>query len=331
MKNEKIISSWDKIKLDKAADERLLDSVMEYKRSYFRKDKVINMKKTRLLKFSAVCACLALVIGVGSAVYHTGGNTENLSQLGENTKNTSQSVIPMENGFIVLANAEKITGDSQVVLGELNGTGAGFGIADDGTVQVRKYIEFPVRCEGENIESVTYSLKNNNDRMQLYFVLNSEFEALTDNNGPENAADKTVYIPETTVAEEYTVPYEFQPTEEQFGTVKNSHKADPVILSIGFTDIPETIGYKDVDELKELQDEDVSDFYPEMLTKLIDMHRNEMQIEVTVHFTDGTSQTKTIQLSYESADSNKDFTLVQITGTLAQQITNPTPDTPVIG
>ena len=28
---------------------------------------------------------------------------------------------------------------------------------------------------------------------------------------------------------------------------------------------------------------------------------------------------------------DKDFTLVQITGTLAQQITNPTPDTPVIG
>lgn len=63
MKNEKIIASWDKILPDEAADERMRSKIMEYQRSYIRKDRVISMTKT-MKKLFPIAACCILVIAV---------------------------------------------------------------------------------------------------------------------------------------------------------------------------------------------------------------------------------------------------------------------------
>lgn len=63
MKNEKIIASWDKILPDEAADERMRSNIIEYRRSYIGKDKVISMAKT-MNKLFPIAACFILVIAV---------------------------------------------------------------------------------------------------------------------------------------------------------------------------------------------------------------------------------------------------------------------------
>ena len=63
MKNETIIASWDKILPDETADERMRSKIMEYHRSYQRKDRVITMAKT-MKKLIPIAACFILVIAV---------------------------------------------------------------------------------------------------------------------------------------------------------------------------------------------------------------------------------------------------------------------------
>lgn len=63
MKNEKIIASWDKILPNEAADERMRSKIIEYQRSYIRKDRVISMTKT-MKKLFPIAACFILVIAV---------------------------------------------------------------------------------------------------------------------------------------------------------------------------------------------------------------------------------------------------------------------------
>ncbi len=63
MKNDKIISSWDKVLPDKAANERMRSKIMEYQRSYRKKDRVISMTKT-MKKLIPIAACFVLVIAV---------------------------------------------------------------------------------------------------------------------------------------------------------------------------------------------------------------------------------------------------------------------------
>lgn len=63
MKNEKIIASWDTILPNEAADERMRSKIIEYQRSYIRKDRVISMTKT-MKKLFPIAACFILVIAV---------------------------------------------------------------------------------------------------------------------------------------------------------------------------------------------------------------------------------------------------------------------------
>ena len=59
MKNDKIITSWDKILPDEAADERMRSKIMDYQRSHNRKDRVISMKK-----IIPLAACSVLIVAV---------------------------------------------------------------------------------------------------------------------------------------------------------------------------------------------------------------------------------------------------------------------------
>lgn len=67
MKNEKIIASWDKILPNEAADERMRSKIIEYQRSYIRKDRVISMTKT-MKKFFPIAACFILVIAAAAFI-----------------------------------------------------------------------------------------------------------------------------------------------------------------------------------------------------------------------------------------------------------------------
>lgn len=67
MKNEKIIASWDKILPDEAADERMRSKIIEYRRSYIGKDRVLSMTKT-MKKLFPIAACFILVIAVTAFV-----------------------------------------------------------------------------------------------------------------------------------------------------------------------------------------------------------------------------------------------------------------------
>ena len=63
MKNDKIISSWDKILPDKAANEHMRSKIMEYQHSSVKKDRVTSMTKT-MKKLIPIAACFILVIAV---------------------------------------------------------------------------------------------------------------------------------------------------------------------------------------------------------------------------------------------------------------------------
>lgn len=73
MKNDKIITSWDKIEPGDSANERMLSAILEWNRSVHNgKDKVNYMSKTKKTLLPVV-ACFALLIAITGIV----GNNQN--------------------------------------------------------------------------------------------------------------------------------------------------------------------------------------------------------------------------------------------------------------
>lgn len=321
-KENKYVAAMKRVKLSEDGLERGLKRM----RNSERDGKVVYMKQrnNRFKAAAVTAACLAAVIGVGSAVYAMNRPFEDSQQpftpsAGEIAKSFSIKAYDQE-------------GDtSRIMLKELDSTKGSQGSVAIGKdiITASRCVEFPVVCDGEGIESITYSVDNyNSDEVQMYFILNNKFDGVVSSNGGENSSEMTIgnsddrfgavnYVDyDTYAATEYTVDFDSQPITEQFNTFENGQKKTaPVYLVVGFNganddSFAEWIHNTEVNQYTKLPTVNGSG----IISQFMDNHRDETKIDVTANFTDGTSCTRTIQLSYETVGTHSEFG--KIVGTL---------------
>lgn len=332
MKNN-IIISFDKIIPDKQTDDIMLKAILE--RNSVESKKTETSKRLYLYRnAAAACICILLIFGIFLI-----GSMDNKSAANKT--------------FTIIANAAEITDSTRVFIGEFQITSDSFGsighsITHDNDDTIYKSlegfyfsecIEFPIRCEGDKINNITFNLRKgktlplnydnetfsqaNNDLI-MYFILNPTFERKTMNDGIPNHLGG-FYISDSTAATQYQVSYQDQPLFEEFGAVsvasnhKNNvlsdrNKIAPVMLFFSkFTCFSE-------EERKELEGVD-EDLYYEFLEKkkkeLFDEYHNEMLIDITVQFTDGTYETQLMYIETETMYNDEKFPSVRLYGNLA--------------
>ena len=295
----------------KLSDEALAKGI-ERMKNYEDKGKVVNMKSRFISIKTVVAAVLVLALGVG-AVFAGSFNKAD-------TK-------PIKNTFTLTANAQELTYDNKIEIGGIDTNGLLIGCSiKDGVVGVGVSLQIPMLCEGRDVESITYAVKDYcvDDAARLCFMLRSDyaekmsFENITDYPSFDNnnisyyhtlVMHREYHAGTNTkpfIATAYTVAYDEQPNPEEYALIDGYLRTDvPVTLSIQFDDERESLGGASYDYYTELYnnvDNPHYQFLKDSIVELFEKHSDEMKIYVTVNFTDGTSQSQTIQLYCEPSD-----------------------------
>ena len=296
MKNNKYTRALSSIEISEAA----LENGLRYAKE--KEERVINMTKNRKAywKTAAVAASLAVIIGVGGVIGH------------------NFSAKP-ENSFIISANADELTADSLVQICEMHGIGGGVGGArNDKDMSVQNVVNFPVFVEGENISTVTYSvIGDDGEDLQLFLVISPTLAEVSENDASEVYGNHWMFKPYMQGVTEYTVAYGDQADIEQFQpfamekTMENDKitdtneyfkadaEIDPVVLSFYFNFSFDEFGIESVDNMYE---EAKANHLFDKMEELFEQSSEDMCVNVSVKFNDGTVQSKKIQLYYDIVD-----------------------------
>lgn len=236
--------------------------------------KVIEMKnkKHRFIKpVGAVAATLAIIIGAG-VIFNI------------NSMPSEQST---SNGFFITANAaatdDIITTDEFVTVGDINGlVGASNAYYNNELYQTMSMYGFDVKCNGENIATVTYSVKNG------VFYINKSLDKVAKKEG----RIKKLFnykLENYEYYTSYTVDYDNQPNAKNEEFV-----IPPIMIASGFDfknseEIPKSISdfQKNIDKLESNPDDNAcASFY--------EKHENEIFkdtiVTVTATYNDGTTE-----------------------------------------
>ena len=240
MKNNRYTRALNSVKVSDETLEKGLKYAMENS-DKSRKGKVISMKKSNVThwKTAAVAACLAAVIGAGGVIRH------------------NFSAKP-ENSFIITANAEEMEPGTEVIFQFLD-TGEGYGRAHDGTdrLSMRQITGLPIRCEGENIESVTYTLDSKTGyNTEQFLGIAQNYKDIVQYENPEDRGGGYRWLPYSVNAMSYTVAYEDQPYFADNGMALDGDRQSweepiPVALITQFKVEPSMFGYENFDEWAE--------------------------------------------------------------------------------
>ena len=284
-----------------------------------RTGKVIFMKKWTI---AAAAACLAVVIGVGGAVW---------------TGRDAGGTVQTEHKFTITANAAELKRDVRLEVDELTAGGGGVEfIEEDKALGIEQGVPFNLRVEGDDIESVTFSTEQYaTDEMRMRFMLRNDFASLTENNGTDNKISSHSYIPDCIGATTFTVPYENQLTNEQFEYRSENSSRDwhvPLELYIIMDSVPAEDFYAEHPDFKNDRHPDIlHSAMIENFSRYFNENSENARIAVTVNYRDGAVQTEEIQLYCELcdvADSGSHWYKPVLYASLYDIAT---PDTPVIG
>ncbi len=217
--------------------EKTIEAITEAEQS----GKVIEMKPTkRYKKFTAIgtiAASLAFVLALGAFFYPGAVNTSKT--------NPADSVGVGQNGFFIKAyaaeatgdeaKAEEITSDEFVKIGKFVPTisFATYGGDDDKIDKIGGLFNYDLRCEGDNIDKLTYKIDNS------VFCIKNGYKPVISRDGRSN---KNTWL---TIGDDgeynyyysYTVDYNNQPDLSKYtddalapiqimGTADNGMKAD---------------------------------------------------------------------------------------------------------
>ncbi len=277
--NEKYFKAIDSLVPPKSSVEKMMSAALEAEQS----GKVTEMKATRKLKkfsaIGAVAASLALVIALG-AFFYPGAINKSKSNVG--------STATKEKGFFMTAyaaeatgdesKAEKITSNKFVEIGKIVPT---LGYATEN--QMGGFFNYDIRCEGENIEKVTYKIDNST------FCIKNGYKPVIDKDG------KNDYYKECTLGEEgeydaynsYTVNYNNQPDLSKY--------ADEVLSPIQILGI---VNRNNEQETQTKNSDNIkwSDYYNVIFDDTV--------ITVTATFKDGSTQSQKLQLNCNASDES---------------------------
>ena len=336
MKNEKIRASWDKLTPDSGAKQRMLSAIMSKYESenvtvYSRRSERLNLFRGYSPRIAAVAACLALVIGVGSAVYCSDVNEKGLSEVIES------GLEDAKDSFVLTANAQELDYGAQVVFSELSGSGRGICGLPDGRIEMTSYTALPIRCEGENIDTITYTLKNSKvENVEAFLVLGKNYLERTENDS-ESYGDMPSFGRSSHAVGTYTVAYEDQPYfgENCMALDGEAQSEDePVVLVMYYRADPELFGYESAKQFNEVRLMHAGDPYGwfewcDIMADVYESEREKVAIKVTVTYNDGITQTETIDLTCkavrEDYDNGQFYEYMGVFGELTAKATSDAP------
>lgn len=290
--------TFDSVKVSEEALTKALETAKNFK-------EVKVMKKRKTIKFKAtavIAASLAFVIALGAIFFNSG-------------------IISNTDSFTLKAYAAEITDDTYVAIGNFSRQGGGSSYDINGNVisniTAEGCFDFFVNCEGENIETITYTANNSS------FLLNSEYEGFVDTKLLEDDLYST-HLNGRYSYSSYTVDYNKQPDPELYENAETNKKYygsqedianafgedydtfAPVILSLS-AEIEEEI------EVNSNESEDLlqtSGAIDKMLYEKINKESDNYTIDIKVTYTDGHTECKTIQLGCEeNPDSSIGYNL----------------------
>lgn len=285
MSKNRYTHAIDSIKVPQDAIDRALDAV--YDNTPELKIEVVRTQshgKFRLVP--AVAAVLAAVILAGGAALGI--------------------ALKPQNSFYITANAAEINSVDEVRIGELKSNNNAVRIAFDSPDKVYylaqcKTAAFPVICNGNNIDKITYAIDGNG-----YLAVRENAQGVSD----------LEYVPDVPddyyEAEKY--PYNIADTEDYSIKVKSFSQSyetqSETTAMLGLFAFDENAEYcrrfsseiqfdNESGEYHQGKDFDFEDMYYNLF------RQNNYSVDITVTFKDSSTQTKTLLLGIEKAESNE--------------------------
>ena len=239
--------------------------------------KTARSKRTWIKPLSAIAASLAIVIALGS-----------VGVFNEKESN--------ENPFVLTANAETLNTETYVKVGNvyINSGSLGYSISPSGETTLTELagdFNFNVKCEGENIETITYSSDIGR------FLVDDEYEGVVDYTPltMEEMIEKGGSITgNMKIVSSCIFDYDLQPESRlTFAIPDESMDASfPLFVSFKIRDAEEMYKtnpekYADIN----FSDACARDFIVDMFNS----SRETYSVDITANFTDGSTATQTLQ------------------------------------
>ena len=260
-----------------------------------------NLKVTKL--FAAMAACAALIIIASTTNnYLNRPQKEKETTVAENTTTEKENMFTMK----VMAAQAEVTAQKPVAIAQNNRISHSIsGDSDTNTASYR--IDMPLYCEGENIESVTYSI--NKGYFEICENITDDFQSVVESGKPldensneyinpiYNDNEEIVVQQELKDYTEYTVSYDDQQKEGVYVTFCNDE--------IPFPDFGSMIDKRTKTE------EEISEAYQKLVDGVV--------ITCTANYKDGTKKGVKINvgaaaLTYEEIGMNVDGMTLQVEG-----------------
>ena len=312
IKNE-YTEKMNEIKAPQSAVENAVKAALEADKN--RKEVVSMPKKSKIIKIvsaAAACALVVTSVAVASNMKSTKPAVHENSALSQ----TETSEISLANSFSLIVNAAELTKENTVGLSELNMSGLNaMGTdcmcieridIDENTSKFRAIwyptINFPVVCRGSGIESVTYKINN------ALFVPDKNSQLI------EEKSEKSIPLSEYYDGIEWndikntykslTISYDEQLKSDSVAYIALKPTSE---LAIDENDefAKRALDYlENIPSFDEFVDFKNGDKYPEWSNALLKAEIQDVTVDITVNYTDGTSTTHTIAFTgkYDEID-----------------------------
>lgn len=282
MKKNSYISAMDKTALNDSQKDKLKDLYNAVNNPT--EDKIMSIKenkKTRRKPLAVVAASLALIIGIGAFSF---------------------AMPKSNNSFMLTVNAAELT-EGKSVLADTSAFGFAVSEGDDNLDHYS--IDFPVKYEGDNIKSVTYSI--NKGRFELYRFDDSnesDEKKIADYQESDTKAENEENI-------YYSIPYESDAISSSEDAKVDSSYYKTKKFTVGYDDQKNSQQYiyitGDSKHLtKQESDEVKKAFYGKFLLErkkaAFDKLLGDLIITSTINFNDGTTETQNIKIGTKIVD-----------------------------
>ena len=238
-------------------------------------------KKTRRKPLAVVAASLALIIGIGAFSF---------------------AMPKSNNSFMLTVNAAELTEEKSVLA---DTSAFGFAVSEGDDNLDHYSIDFPVKYEGDNIKSVTYSI--NKGRFELYRFDDSnesDEKKIADYQESDTKAENEENI-------YYSIPYESDAISSSEDAKVDSSYYKTKKFTVGYDDQKNSQQYiyitGDSKHLtKQESDEVKKAFYGKFLLErkkaAFDKLLGDLIITSTINFNDGTTETQNIKIGTKIVD-----------------------------
>lgn len=299
------------IKAPQSAVEKAVKAALEADKN--RKEVVAMPKKSnKIIKIvSAAAACAVVVTGVAVI------SNQNVPApvIHDNSMISQTSV---KNSFALMVNAAELNEENTVGISELNMSGLNaMGTdcmciervdIDENTSKLRAAwcptINFPVVCRGNGIKSVTYKINNAlfvpNENLQFTEIVRSEID------------ESTLEIYNGYICNSFTIEYGEQLKSEDVAFIRLKPSDTPDIAKDDLTKQAQEF-LENLPNFDAFVDFRNGDKYAELRNALFKAAIQDVTVDITVNYTDGTNTTHTIAFTGKYDEIDKGTMPVEVT------------------